>query len=386
MPLSQFTMPRRITRDARTGREVWQLTSGDFECVTPYMDRFAWSRDDRYIVFMCNRSGAWQPYRLEVETGIATQLLEIADPSAHGFYGIALDLAHNECYVPSGHTFVAIDMDTLRSRVAADFGSVTFFKPGSRQPVLSGDGSLVYAAARTTDDKPMAVIARTDNSGQIQQIPIHPDWMRPCHEQFCPTDNNIVSICGLPDFQDDVNAPAEKRVREWRLDRDTGRIRPLVLMPPGYRATHCIWGRSGKRFYFHRKTSPWYVWVPTALCSVDAEGNDLRVYYETSEHKLGHSCPSPDEQWIVTDSQDPDENILMLVHTQRNEQHMLCWPNMSIDAKTTKRPDKRRPDLPPHTHRHVHPAFSTTGRYIHYVSDVDGNSHVYAVRVDDIVK
>jgi Tol biopolymer transport system component len=106
------------------------------------------------------------------------------------------------------------------------------------------------------------------------------------------------------------------------------------------------------------------------------------VYYETSEWKLGHSASSPDEKWLVTDSQDIDENILMLVSTQRDEQHMLCWPNMSQKGST--RPHKRNPTLPPHTDTDTHPGWSATGRYVHYTSDISGRSQIYVVPVSDL--
>ncbi len=382
MPLDRFTSDINVFADSRTGREVRQLTDGEFECVAPYMDRKAWSPDDRYIVFMCNRTGAWQPYRMDIATGEAVQLYPIPDAGRHTFYAVAVDAAHNEAYVPHGSTFVAVGLETLSARTAADFAEHFGPEPHARQPVLSGDGRLIYAHVRGEGRAPVALVAPTDNSGHVQAITLTASFTHPCHEQFCPTDDNIITICGLPDYQDDPDADPELRVREWRLERDTGRLRPLVLMPPGQRATHCVWGRSGRRFYFHRKTCPWHVWVPTALCSVDAEGGDLRVYYETSEHRLGHSCPSPDEEWIVTDSQDPGENILMLAATGRHEQHLLCWPNMSIDDDA---PHKRPPHLPPHTHRHTHPGFSSTGRYVHYVSDVTGRSQVYIVDVSDLV-
>jgi hypothetical protein len=382
----EFVMDRRTFVDEQTGREVWQVTSGDFECVTPYMDRGTWTSDDKYLIFMCNRDGSWQPYRLELETGQATPLCRLAKNATHAFFDQALDPAHDEAHYSDGKQYYAVNVRTLRKRLTADFANVADFTEGYRQPVLSGDGSLLMAPVRPDNKAALLFVAATDGSGIVQRFEMPPDkaWIRPCHEQFCPTDNNLVSICGLPDYQDDATAPPEKRVREWLWNRRTGDVKPLVLMPPGFRATHCIWGRSGRRFYFHRKTCPWYVWVPTALCSVNRDGGDLRVYFETSEHKLGHSCPSPDEKWIVSDSQDPDRNLLLLAHTERDEQHVICWPNMSVEAKTSKRPDKRRPDLPPHTHRHVHPRFSETGRYVNYVSDVTGTSHVYVVRVDDL--
>jgi hypothetical protein len=383
----EFVMERRVLVDAKTGREVWQITSGDFECVTPYMDRGTWTADDKYLIFMCNRDGSWQPYRLELATGKATLLHRLEHNGTHAFFDQALDPLHDEAYYNDGKLYYAVNVRTLAKRLAADLTGVEGFTSAYRQPVLSGDAKLLMAPVKRPESTAILFVAATDGSGLVQrfELPQGKAWIQPCHEQFCPTDDNLLSICGLPDFQDDASAPAQKRVREWLWDRRTSDLVPLVLMPPGFRATHCIWGPSGKRFYFHRKTCPWYVWVPTALCSVDRTGGDLRVYYETSEHKLGHSCPSPDEKWIVSDSQDPDTNILLLAHTERNEQHIVCWPNMSTDAKATKRPDKRRPELPPHTHRHVHPRFSCTGKYVNYLSDVDGNTHVYVVKVDDIV-
>ena len=123
--------------------------------------------------------------------------------------------------------------------------------------------------------------------------------------------------------------------------------------------------------------------MPTALCSVNRDGEDLRVYYETSQHRLGHSCPSPDEKWIITDSQDFDENVLALVNVESGAFQIVCWPNSSGGSK---RPDQRPANLPPHTHRHIHPAFSPSGRIVHFVSDVSGCSHVYATPVADLMK
>ena len=383
--LDRFVVERRVFFDPKTGREVWQLTDGPFECVTPYMDREAWTPDERYIVFMCNRTGAWQPYRMDVETGEARQLAEI-ESGEHSFYAIAMDAPRGECYVGSGSRFVAIHVETLEARVAADFSSIDLPHPDDkrwgRQPVLNRAGTLVLAVCRAADGRPQLVVMPTDGRTEYQIFPLSGIFRRPCHEQFCPADDNLISFCNLPDHQDDPRGHPDLRVREWRLDRDTAATRPLVLTPPGFRATHCIWGASGERFYFHRKTCPWWMWVPTALCSVNRDGGDLRVYYETSEHKLGHSCPTADERWIVTDSQDPDENILALVSAETGSFQILCWPNMS---QNSKRPDKRPPNLPPHTHRHTHPAFSPSGRFVHYVSDVTGCSHVYVVPVGDLI-
>ncbi len=372
-------MPRHERRDARTGRTVWQITSGPGESVAPYMEAAKWSPDERFLFFMANRTGAWQPYRLELATG---QLVRLAQVDGALYRSLAYEPNRNEVYVEQRGTFLAIDAASLAVRLAADFrpwlGDGVSGK--GRAATLSGDGSRCAISCRDHDGWPIVVIMETNGSNRHQVIRLQRNDFAVGHLQFNPTDNHYLSACSDRDRQ---NHPDEKpflRAREYHLDTRTGSIEPLVLMPPGFRATHCVWGASGKRLYFHRKTVP--TWTPTALCSVDTAGQDLRVHYETNVYKLGHCHPDPQENWLVADSQDPDENILMLAHLHRERHTMVCWPNMSINSN---RPDERSPDLPAHNDRHTHPAFSPRGNYIVYTSDITGRSQVYVAPVADLV-
>lgn len=374
-PVSSFQMPRRAHLDSRTGREVWQVTDGEFECVSAYMEDCCWSSDDRYLVIACNRTGKWQPYRLELATGIATQLAEL---DHLGFRACNLDPIRNELYCRDGNQVVAIHMETRERRVAADF-SRFYPEPTGGCPSLNRDATVTVSPRKFGPGRGILIVAPTDGSNEFEVLEMPRDHMSPGHEQFCPADDNLISFCSAPDLQNDPTWEPFVRAREYRIDRRTREVRPLVLMPTGFRATHCVWGRSGQRIYFHRKTVPG--WTPTALCSVDSEGGGLRVYFETREHKLGHCSPSPDETWLVTDSQDPGQNMLMLVHLDRDEQHLLCWPNSSIK---TPRPHRRLPQLPPHTDTDVHPNFSGTGKFVAFNSDVSGRSQVYVVPVSDL--
>jgi len=379
--LDRFTMPRRVFADERTGREVWQVTDGPFECVAPYPEKLAWTPDDRYLFFMCNKSGSWQPYRLDLETGEAQQLYACEQAM---FRSVVYEPNRDEAYVQHAGTYVAVRPESLEARTAVDYGGYLGRKETHKgsAAVLSSDGSLVAFGYRTEDGPPAVLVAPTDGSNAFRQVEIpREDLVRPVHLTFRPGHNGYLSFASGVDRQNDPTEETFLRGALYRFDLETREVAPLVLMPPAYRATHCTWGRSGERVYFHRKTLPKHVWVPTALCSCDARGGDLRIYYEDAVHRLGHSQASPDERWIVTDSQDFDENLLMLVSTERDEQHILCWPNASIGSD---RPDRRRPDLPPHTDRHTHPGFSFTGRYVHYTSDVSGRSQVYVVPVGDL--
>jgi oligogalacturonide lyase len=375
-----FEMPRRRFEDPRTGREVWQVTDGEFECVAPYMDKCAWSQDERYLVFTSNRSGSWQPYRLDVESGEATQLTEVQNGN---FRSVVVDPIHGEAYCQDGSRFVAVHLVSLESRMALDVSRCIGPQEGVGKGTalaLNREGTLAVLSHRLPDGRGALIVVPTDGSNECEILRLPRDDVYPGHELFCPGDDNIISFHGYPDRQNRPNPVPELRAAQWRFERSTRRMTPLVWMPEGFRATHCLWGASGTRFYFHRKSVP--AWVPTALGSVDRGGGDLRVYYETTEHRLGHSCPSPDERWIVSDSQDPDRNILLLVRLDGGESEILCWPNASIGSN---RPDRRLPHLPPHTDRHTHPGFSPTGRYVHYTSDVSGRSQVYVVPVAQCV-
>lgn len=383
-----FTMPRRVFNDSKTGREVWQVTDGEWECVAPYMDVRAWTKDDKYLVFTSNRSGSWQPYRLEIESGEATRFLE-QDVYA-GYRSVALDPTHNMAYCQDGRRVLAVHIETLKARLA--FDHTALLGPVNKQGNMKGhagalntDGSLSVIEANLGDGNAVAgdalLVTPLDGSNQGEVLRIPRADLSAGHVLFCTGDDNIISFHGYPDRQNDSQEKPDNRVAQWRLTRDKKELKPLVLLPPGYRAIHSTWGASGDRFYFHRKSVPG--WTPTALCSVNRDGEDMKVYYETNAWKLGHSASSPDEKWLVTDSQDIDENVLMLVSTQRDEQHMLCWPSMS--QKCSTRPHKRSTHLPPHTDVDTHPGWSATGKYVHYTSDISGRSQIYVVPVSDVV-
>lgn len=384
---TNWVSPRQVRTDPDTGREVWQLTDGPCECVAPYMYHPAWTADERFVVFGCNRTGRWQPYRVEVATGEITRLYD----SEFDVINVQVAPIQGEAFFADGPKLMAVNVETLKARVAVDWSVALDEKAAKAQCVLSSDGAETLV--RTSEGNTTVFhFAPTDGSNTCVALQVDTLKCLPGHDQFCPGHgNNTITVnakidrSGPPEgkvnydwFSDDPVA----RVKTWRIDRDTGEVKPLIFLPKGYSATHCVWNRTGRRMHFHRKTRP--DWVPTALCSVNRDGEDIQVHYETDQHKLGHSCVSPDEQWIVTDSQDPNENILLLVHRDRDEEHLLCRPNTSIGSD---RPDTRPVGLPPvlPPQRHTHPGFSPTGRFIHYTSDVTGRCQVYAVPVDDLV-
>ena len=111
----RFVCDRVVTQEARTGREVWQVTSGEGESVSPYMDCVAWSSDDRFLVVNCNRTGSWQPYRLEIDTGEMVQLCQV---ELGAYRSVALALGNDTAYCADGARVWAVELDTLAVREA----------------------------------------------------------------------------------------------------------------------------------------------------------------------------------------------------------------------------------------------------------------------------
>jgi len=374
-----FHCERREFQDRKTGRTVWQVTNGDFECSATYMDKPCWTADETYMLIASNFSGAWQPYRLSLETGEAVQVYETPSPS----FLTVMAPETNEAFIPDGQRMVAVNLETLEARVAVDF-SASGREAFKVQPVIGYDGSVTMARHHEGAATEFW-FTPTDGRNEFEVLRVDPMPCQPGHDNFIPGYPKYVCVNAMrsdphgPLAYDWNSDDPDRRVKTWRIERETGAIQPLIPLPQGISATHVVWTRDGERLHFHRKTQP--TWVPTALCSVDREGGDFRVHYETSEHRLGHSCPHPHAPWIVTDSQDKNENILMLVHLERDETHMLCWPDTSIHSG---RPDARREDLPAHPHRHTHPGFSHSGRFVHYTSDVGGTCQVYVVPVADL--
>ncbi|OPZ72491.1 MAG: hypothetical protein BWY83_00619 [bacterium ADurb.Bin478] len=185
------------------------------------------------------------------------------------------------------------------------------------------------------------------------------------HPLLCPTNPDLITFVPGPDTQNDMTLPMEKRARTWFADLKTGRTRPFLIMPYGFRATHETWSADGRRFFFYKKSVP--DWTPVAICSIDQNGEDRKQHYHHDAIRLGHGISSRDGLWFLSDGQDPHKNQLILIHLSSGEATFLCWPNASLDEQ-------------PGQYGHVHPTLSASGRFACYTSDATGVSQVYVVQ------
>ncbi len=346
--------------DPRTGREVWQITTGNSVSHSCYFEAQAFTSDDRYLVFSSNRSGAYQLYRVELRTGETAQLTR-AERLANLSFSMHPD-GRNVVY-QDGSRLVQTDVPTGRETVLIDFTRLIGGSRFSAGRTFSADGR--YTSASYVDKAGVPRIALVDLHARAVEKTAAIENGTGGHLLICPADPYLVTYVHLPDRQNDMTLPMEQRARTMIADFRTGKSRPFLIMPYGWRATHEYWTPDGERFYFHQKKVPG--WVPASICSMKRDGSDWKTHF-TSDFMLGHSMITHDTRHIVSDVQKPGDNPLILVDLKTGGHHILCWPDSSVRGGHAKS-------------AHVHPSFSRTGKYIAYTSDRTGAPQVYVVAV-----
>ncbi|MFB3829634.1 MAG: hypothetical protein ACE15B_22875 [Bryobacteraceae bacterium] len=345
--------------DPRTGREVWQITSGGAVSHSCYFEAQPFTAGDRYLVYSSNRTGAWQLYRVDLRTGETAQLTRAARLANLSF---SMHPDGRNVVYQDGDRLAQTDVPTGRETVLIDLARALGGSRFSAGRTFSRDGR--FTAASYVDKAGAPGIALVDlRAGAIAKTaPVENGTGG--HLLICPADPCLVTYVRTPDEQNNMKLPMERRARTMIADFRTGKSRPFLIMPYGFRATHEYWAPDGERFYFHGKTQPG--WVPATICSMRRDGSDRRTHF-TSNYMLGHSMITHDSRYIVSDVQKPNDNPLILIDLKTGDHRILCWPDSSVAGGHPKS-------------AHVHPSFSRTGKYIAYTSDRTGTGQVYVVQ------
>jgi Tol biopolymer transport system component len=341
--------------DERTGREVWQITSHDSASEACYFEAQAFTSDDKYMVFSSKRTGEWQFYRCDLESGALKKLTDVRDLSLR--YTMHPD--GKRIFYIDGSALCAIDVYDLRIDTLLDLD-----KSGLERPQMansfSADGR--YALVNSRTESGMSIYRTNLISGKMEHVLT---WEgRYSHALINPVYPHLVTFVPYPDTQNDMSLPMDKRARTWMANMESGEVKPFLTCPYGFRATHESWSSDGERFFFYKKSVPG--WMPVSIASISKAGDDWREYYTNDTIRLGHGRASDDGKWFISDGQDPGYNPLVLLNLETGEPVFLCWADASIrDGHSA--------------HAHVHPSFSSSGRFITYTSDKTGTPQVYVV-------
>ena len=342
---------QRRQRDARTGAETVQLTSTDAIHHTLYFTQASMGLDDNTVVFVSDRGGGWDLYRVTLSDDLVTRMTDRGDINPFSPATTPMDA---RVYYTAGSEARFVDAETLEEDVLADFGDVSL---GGCD--VNADASQVLTVKRGDGDDALVTVA-TDGSGAKAFFDAPRDIG---YAQFCP---------GAPHwalYSSGINQ------RMWTVTTRGLKDRPLYLHDARQWITHESFLGVGEEVLFTR-------W-PDALMAIGRNGDGARV---VAHMNAWHASSRADGSLIVADTTLPDVGI-RLIHPDDGRHAALCYPNATSQGVRWRERTPESGVVEAATYgpqwTHPHPAFSASGNWVTYTSDCTGAPQVYAVRVPD---
>ena len=349
--------------DPATGIKVVQLTSYPTPSVALPYEWPSITPDGRRVVFMsqreARRGAPWDLFRCDTDGLNLFQLTE-RDQTAHvpifdkeNAPVAILSLDGKTLFVVwNGDVNVyAVDVETGAQRSIASMESVCGTETLYQHMRLNGAGDMLYIALR----KPVVGTIRVDlRSGDAAYLDLA----------------GLLWAC----------LPTERRLVVWRneaVPRDESADYVSLVRARGVRGFWTTDEDGGdERFFSSDSFAHGSVLGNTASlqgCGIPPERCIWIVKEEKPADKLvqgpyfWHSGPSWDGEWIIADTNWPDDG-LQLIHVPSRRFRTVCHPGASRE----------------HTRAgHPHPALSHDGRIAVFTSDRMGLPQVYAAHVTD---
>ncbi len=346
MPRGFTTNERIETTDVATGVRVVQLTSYPVPSTCFFYCNQNFTPDGRTLILLsqreARRNAPWDLWRVDADGANLTQMTELDDA---GGYVLSRDGRH--VYYQRGGSLWRVGMDDLREEEMLHHGSAATGGHG----FLSADGAYYYTAAQTPGNsgrldpaRPAGILrVRTDGSESVLIEP--PDGLALTLHSSSPGGPWLLGI-----------SVADGAKTYHLLDLDAN---PLGVFTRSHDFAHCTF--LGREPVLQGCALPPGRQVERLGVGDETPGVIARGPY------FWHSGASLDGQWIVADTNWPDEG-LQLIHVPTGRFRRLCLPRSSEGhAQMT----------------HPHPQLSPDGRAVLFNSDRTGVPQVYLARVPD---
>jgi len=335
---SVYGPERAILRDARSGLRVIRLTHCATISTNLYIEMGSFTDDDAYVVLRSQRGAGrdapWDLFRARTD---GLELVQMTD--ADDVEGACVSPALGCVLYRRGAELRKIDLRSLEEAPVAEIGGLV---PDTQGGLGSVDArGACYFGAGTKEDGG-GVLFRADlATGEAATLY---EGHRQGHVHVDPTGRTV----SFSDYEDD-GAVA------YLIDASGGNLRPF----PARGIAHCTWfGETGGMQGC--LLPPGHALV---TFSEQAPGPQVlaagRYYW--------HSSPSPDAQWIVADTNWPQEGIYLL-HVPTRTVTFVCDPRST-------------PSHPQWTH--PHPSLSPGMRYVVFNSDLTGLGQAYLAELTD---
>jgi oligogalacturonide lyase len=366
--------------DPLTGRWVRQLTNSSAEDYHLYFYNPSVTADSNYLIFISERSGVSNLFRMDLQSGEIVQLTDTRPvraeywPFTEAVKGVgsclpAIGNHSQEVFYFEGTNLFAVEIESLKQRQLLSL-------PSDRRPsMLQSNGETLvfatwdealfmehsqraYAGEKFPDEhffqETTSTIMRVDAvTGRAEEILCKEKfWIN--HVHLNPQNRDLILFCheysGRPD-------------RMWLLDIPTGHYEPIPGQGADEWYEHEFWSSDGQRVCFHGgllndSTQGFCGW-----CSPDG-ANYVKAYHSTSGRAYAHYNLHPDGKTMVTDGE-ARPGCISRVSLQGGRQvfEVLCRHD-----SYTFGDDQRC---------HPHPSFTPDGRQVIFTSNRTGSSNVY---------
>ena len=200
--------------DPVTEVRVWELTKGTNVADNLYFHFSNFTADNRYLIFVSDRSGSKQIFRAEVETGRITQLT--ADSTINASSACPDHTNARRIYCLRGPEVLALDILDFTTRRIGEIPEPRV--GGFQQPTLSGDGKWL-ALGKQRDAANWEIGLMNVETGEYRTVLTQ--GFRITHVQHSPTDPLIFYVWETGGY-----APQ----RTWLVNTDGTGNRPLYAV------------------------------------------------------------------------------------------------------------------------------------------------------------
>jgi oligogalacturonide lyase len=371
-------------KDPKTGARILQLTGNGSNNVHPYFTSEGFIHDDsKNAIFISDRSGLYQWYRLEIPTGKLIQLTVGAKLEPN----MGCVSRNGKLFYFDGPVLHYLNIETLEDH------ELNHVPPGYKPslPACSADGhyitfsysqdvphstsrNVIYSTMMENFfQHPHSVVMRVDSAAALGAATAVACWGEPAwisHSLIHPTLPNLVLFCH------EGGSECVKQ-RMWTVDVDQKRARtavPLYVQQPGDSCVHEYFTRKGE------------VGFQYTIISEDGAREEFNAFvrvdgtwirqYRYPDRRPGHIQSNSDNSLCVGDScyfnsKDNDGNEYLALMTHGNgvvNMKRLAYHGSSWTTQES----------------HPHPVFSPDDRYVMYNSDVAGKYNVYLADVSSI--
>lgn len=370
-------------KDVKTGKEVIKLTSGDSNNYHLYFTDNSFTRGDKEIYFLSDRSSkipeVYNLFKMDLETGRIIQVTDEKEGINHHFHTKTPE--SDILIYATANTIKKVDTKTGQADViyesSPDMEIGSPFLCGNKKflgitrnesvnlycgPNYSGFKETMYATKKS-----YVTLIYLDGS---KALDVYEDTHWIGHFQFSPTDDTIATFCHEGPWN-------YVHQRIWILDIISRTVTPCFRQGEDDSVGHEFWTRDGKIFFDNRK-----------------KGHDGTI---TSDMKQAVAQETVSDQTPYVGFADKYGNVIRTVsmpyycnhyHSNNSNTILVGDENEDIVLIDIKDDEPKLKTLCSHktswrTQRtHCHPTFSWGDDKILFTSDRDGKCNLYTVNVD----